>query len=177
MQHSPFSKAAIATTLPLLPRSTSSPRQTQRTGIRLRRRPSTTFSLTRDASCDRSPARRATWSFGIVAPCTPVNSRCVDDKYVSLSLSSCLSLTSSKKAANTRAVCYICMLPRSRIVNPGKDIQDKRDAFTERGTTSHWPHRSKLFGKSPQTWGKELPAMDALPAPVLTELGKRLAGF
>ena len=43
--------------------------------------------------------------------------------------------------------------------------------------TTHWPHKVKLFGKKPQTYGKELPDVSQLDKPKLTELGKKLAGF
>mgnify|MGYP002010171441 CR=1 FL=1 len=56
-------------------------------------------------------------------------------------------------------------------------LEKKRKAFDERRTTSHWPANPKLFGKKPRTYGRELPEVTPPPAPELTALGKRLAGF
>ena len=43
--------------------------------------------------------------------------------------------------------------------------------------TTHWPTPVKLFPKSPRTYGGPVPNVTDLPKPVLTSLGKKLAGF
>ena len=43
--------------------------------------------------------------------------------------------------------------------------------------TSHWPHNVKLFPKYPRTYGKEIPEIEKLDPPILSEQGKKLAGF
>jgi hypothetical protein len=74
-----------------------------------------------------------------------------------------------------RCSLYVCMMPRSQISD--KDLEKKKMAFENQRTTSHWTNKCILFGKNPQTYGKPLPNIDILDKPVLTDLGKRLAGF
>lgn len=75
-----------------------------------------------------------------------------------------------------RCVAYLCYTPRS-LATP-KDLEKKRKAYKEGRTTSHWPHKPKLFGKRPRTYGadtSQYPVEDlAQPHP-----GKlrKLAGF
>jgi hypothetical protein len=49
----------------------------------------------------------------------------------------------TREAPNTRLVSYVCMTPRS-MATPAQETK-KRKAFDELRTTSHWPHRIKLF--------------------------------
>ena len=53
----------------------------------------------------------------------------------------------------------------------------KQKAFNEIRTTNHWPHKPKLFGKTPRTYGNELPLITSIEPPLLSELGMKLAGF
>lgn len=76
---------------------------------------------------------------------------------------------------NLRCVVYVCYQPR-RMAST-KALVKKRKAFQEQRMTSHWPAAPKLFGKTPQHYGKGLPNVTALPDPQLTTLGKKLAGF
>lgn len=76
---------------------------------------------------------------------------------------------------NFRGISYVCMKPRS--LSSNSDIEKKRKAFNSKRTTSHWPNKVKLFSKNPRTYGKELPLINNIEDPVLTELGKKLAGF
>jgi ectoine hydroxylase-related dioxygenase (phytanoyl-CoA dioxygenase family) len=80
-----------------------------------------------------------------------------------------------REKPNERYVIYVCMQPRSFASE--KMLQKKLKAFEEQRTTSHWPCNIKLFSKNPRTYGRELKAFRQLPAPGLTELGMRLAGF
>lgn len=75
-----------------------------------------------------------------------------------------------------RAVAYVCYMPRSK-AKPA-DLKRKLKHFVERRTTSHWPGKPRAFGKNPRTYGKTaLPKVRASSAPVLSALGKKLAGF
>ena len=43
--------------------------------------------------------------------------------------------------------------------------------------TTHWPNKVSLFPKMPRTYGNPVPTVTDLPKPILTDLGKKLAGF
>jgi hypothetical protein len=73
-----------------------------------------------------------------------------------------------------RAIIYLCYLPRSRATK--RDVEKKKNALKEMRTTSHWANKAKMFGKVPWTRGKPLPSITPISPPILTELGKRLAG-
>jgi len=73
---------------------------------------------------------------------------------------------------NFRNVSYICMLPRNMATE--KDLIDKRKAFMNLRTTTHWANRAKLFTKFPKIHPY---SVREIGYPVLTELGKKLAGF
>jgi hypothetical protein len=74
-----------------------------------------------------------------------------------------------------RIITYLCYMPRS-MATPA-NLKKKKQAFTDRRTTSHYPCKVKLFSKLPYTYGAPIPTCEPLPEPNLTELGKRLAGF
>lgn len=76
---------------------------------------------------------------------------------------------------NERAIVYLCYTPRSRATKA--NLKKKIKAFEEMRTTSHWPHKIKLFPKNPRTYGGPVPNITALPAPVVSDLGKRLIGY
>jgi len=42
---------------------------------------------------------------------------------------------------------------------------------------SHNPCSGRLFGKNPQTYGKPIEPITQIERPILTDLGKKLAGF
>jgi hypothetical protein len=44
-------------------------------------------------------------------------------------------------------------------------------------TTTHNASKPKLFPKTPRTYGNEIPDINIIGKPVLSELGKKLAGF
>jgi hypothetical protein len=78
---------------------------------------------------------------------------------------------------NFRMAVYLCYTPRSRAAGK-KDLEKKQKAFREMRMTSHWPHKGKLFGKKPRTYGAEAPNVSPLPAPTnVSPLGMKLAGF
>tara|TARA_Y100000816_G_C26096394_1_gene580335 strand:+ start:174 stop:1154 length:981 start_codon:yes stop_codon:yes gene_type:complete len=74
-----------------------------------------------------------------------------------------------------RSVVYLCYKPRSHAMEAF--LKKKRKAFEQMRTMSHWPTKGKLFGKNPRTYGNDLPDITPIKKPVLTELGKKLAGF
>ena len=76
---------------------------------------------------------------------------------------------------NIRSIVYLCYTPRSQCNK--KNLEKKVKAFNELRTTSHWPHKPKLFGKNPRTYGCELPVITNINAPILSELGLKLAGI
>lgn len=82
---------------------------------------------------------------------------------------------SIREIPNTRLVSYVCMTPRS-MATPAQ-LNKKRKAFEEIRTTSHWPHRIKLFSLTPQTYGGPLPQTNKIPKPSLTAIGMKLAGY
>ena len=74
-----------------------------------------------------------------------------------------------------RNVSYICMIPRKLATKA--NIDKKIKALNNLRTTTHWPNRAKLFSKMPRTYGGPVPNIKQINPPVLTELGKRLAGY
>lgn len=74
-----------------------------------------------------------------------------------------------------RAVVYLCYMPR-KLATPAS-LKKKQKAFNEMRGTSHWAHKPKLFPKKPRTYGGPLPVITPISKPILTELGKKLAGF
>lgn len=76
---------------------------------------------------------------------------------------------------NFRCVVYLCYLPRSLISNA--HLRKKQKAFNELRTTNHNPCKIKLFSKEPRSYGAELPIINTINLPKLTDLGYKLAGF
>ena len=76
---------------------------------------------------------------------------------------------------NERCVVYTSYLPRSQATP--KQLIKKQKAFNEGRSTTHNAIKCKLFPKQPRTYGKPPPVVKKLPSPVLTPLGRRLAGF
>lgn len=64
-----------------------------------------------------------------------------------------------------------------KILCSNANLKKKQDALKNKRTTNHWPHRPKLFPLKPQTYGKQLPNVSVLPAPILTNYGKQIAGL
>ena len=74
-----------------------------------------------------------------------------------------------------RNVAYVCYEPR--IHCPSSKILKKRVAFESLRMTTHYPCDVKLFPMYPQTYGSPLPSITSLFPPVLSDFGKRLAGY
>lgn len=83
--------------------------------------------------------------------------------------------TRERKQAATRMAIYVCYSPRAA-ANPHA-LKRKRGHFENRRTTCHWPHEPRVFSKTPQFYGAPIPNVGTLDAPVVTDLGKRLAGL
>jgi hypothetical protein len=59
-----------------------------------------------------------------------------------------------------------------------KNIIKKRiKAFEELRTTTHWPHKCKLFSKNPRTYGSTLPPIKEIKEPKLDLIGYKLIGY
>lgn len=86
-----------------------------------------------------------------------------------------IEASKSRPIPKLRAVIYLCYMP-SRMCSKN-DLKKKQKAFHELRTTSHYPCNIKLFGKSPRTYGGFMPTITTVNPPVLTDLGKSLAGF
>lgn len=81
----------------------------------------------------------------------------------------------TRSAPNTRCVAYLCYMPRS--LASDKELAKKVAAYENGRMTSHWPCKVKLFPKQPQTYGRPVSETCGLPAPILTDMGRRLAGY
>lgn len=77
---------------------------------------------------------------------------------------------------NFRCVAYLCYLPRKGTSEA--NLKKKRKYFNEMRTTKHDARKTLVFPKNPRTYGgSDLPIITPINPPVLTDLGKRLAGF
>jgi hypothetical protein len=74
-----------------------------------------------------------------------------------------------------RNVAYVCMMPRAPIT--AAKLLRKQRHFTDGRTASHWPREDRVFALTPRTYGQEFLVPSPLPRPVLSPLGRRLAGF
>jgi hypothetical protein len=86
----------------------------------------------------------------------------------------------TRESENIRAVCYLCYQPKTLLTTKKeleKCLKKKQKAFAELRTTTHWPLKAKLFAKNPRTYGGEVPKIQPIHVPILTERGKKLAGF
>lgn len=81
----------------------------------------------------------------------------------------------NREEQNFRCVVYLCYTPRSLISEANR--KKKVKAFEEMRMTTHWPHKVKLFPVNPRTYGKVIPAIADIQTPVLSDLGRLLAGY
>lgn len=81
----------------------------------------------------------------------------------------------SRENPNFRNIVYLCYEPRNRC-NVKKLIK-KQKAFENMRMTSHWPCKITLFPITPRTYGNPIYEVSDLEMPILSELGKKLAGF
>lgn len=82
---------------------------------------------------------------------------------------------------NYRAIVYVCYTPRDWSTE--KDRKKKVEYFQARGshgykrTTSHWPHRPKIFAEVPRVFDGILPPVLQLPDPIIDQKYMRLIGY
>ena len=76
---------------------------------------------------------------------------------------------------NTRNIVYVCYTPRKLATKA--TLTKKQKAFNEMRTTNHWPHKPKLFPVNPRTYGQEIAEIAEIQPPVVSEIGRRMAGF
>ena len=81
----------------------------------------------------------------------------------------------TRKKDNFRMVSYLCYTPRNMASK--KVIKKRIEAFENMRTTSHWPHKCKLFPKNPRTYGNALPDVEEIEFPVLNKIGMKLVGY
>ena len=80
-----------------------------------------------------------------------------------------------RSKSNFRAVAYLCYTPKAFATEDG--LARKREAFSRKKTTNHCPHDPRMFPDKPR-WCKTMKPKDVkLPPPVLTPLGRSLAGL
>lgn len=80
-----------------------------------------------------------------------------------------------RERPNLRAVIYLCYLPRKGTTE--SNLRKKKKAFEELRTTKHHPQKSLLFGKTPRSYGNEIPDITPINKPILNELGLKLTGY
>ena len=56
-------------------------------------------------------------------------------------------------------------------------ITKKKEAWENLRTTSHWPHKPKLFPQTPHTWRKPIPNIVQIQRPQINDLAYRLIGY
>lgn len=81
----------------------------------------------------------------------------------------------TRTVPNTRAVIYVCYKPRSTCSD--RVLTKRLKAFEELRMTTHDPCRGKLFGKSPQAYGREIPELTPIGHPALTPRLATLIGM
>lgn len=81
----------------------------------------------------------------------------------------------TRQVPNYRCVAYVCYTPRH--LASYSALKKKINAWETLRTTSHWPHKPKLFPVHPRTWGKPLPQIVQIPKPQISDLGYRLIGY
>jgi hypothetical protein len=73
-------------------------------------------------------------------------------------------------------VIYLCYTPREWCTKA--NLKKKTLYLEELRTTNHYPHKPKVFSKTPRTYGgPDVPEVTPISSPILTPLGKRLAGY
>jgi len=80
-----------------------------------------------------------------------------------------------REMPNMRCVVYLCYTPRDCATQT--HLKKKIKAYEELRTTSHWPHKPKLFAKNPRTYGKQLQPITAINKPVIPDIGRKFIGY
>jgi len=74
-----------------------------------------------------------------------------------------------------RAVYYVCLAPRNRCTS--KMLEKRVKLFEEGRMTFHHPYHVKCPTKYPRKYNGDLPQVNSLTSPLLTELGMRMVGY
>ena len=74
-----------------------------------------------------------------------------------------------------RVVSYLCYTPRDFATE--NMLKKKINAFENMRTTSHCPHKPKLFPLKPRTYGQVLAPIADIQSPKINDLGKKLIGY
>lgn len=82
---------------------------------------------------------------------------------------------SNRLVPNHRCVVYVCYTPRK--LASDSFLNKKINAWKDLRTTSHWPHKPKLFPVYPNTWGKPLPQINQIQKPIINDLAYKLIGY
>jgi len=80
-----------------------------------------------------------------------------------------------REHAKFRAVIYLCYTPKYLCSEANRKKRIK--AFQELRTTNHYPHKPKLFNKTPRTYGSTLPKITIIDPPIISDIGRSLVGF
>lgn len=78
----------------------------------------------------------------------------------------------NRKTPNNRCVVYLCYTPRDFASKT--TLEKKKKYFKELRTTTHWPHKIKVFTKTPQNFTSNI---SQIKKPNINKLGMLLAGF
>ena len=110
--------------------------------------------------------------------CTKVNIKCPAGSLVlwdSRTIHCGTEPESRRLVPNYRCVVYVCYTPR--ILASDSILNKKINAWKTLRTTSHWPHKLKLFPLYPYTYGKPLPKIVQIARPQINDLAYRLIGY
>ena len=80
-----------------------------------------------------------------------------------------------RQSENIRCIAYISYKERSKITSA--NLKKKQKAFNEMRMTTHDACKVKLFPVHPRLYDNPLPDIADIPKPILSSLGKKLAGF
>lgn len=87
----------------------------------------------------------------------------------------------SRLRPNYRMLIYLCYTPSSLISESNRkrkiEIMNKRGDQGEHRMTTHWPHKPKMFGKTPRLYGNNPPIINPLPSPIIPENKLYLIGI
>ena len=81
----------------------------------------------------------------------------------------------NRSKPNIRCVSYLCYMPR--YTSTPLNLKRKQQAFKELITTTHWANKPVFNEELPRHYKNNLKKITKIQNPILTELGKKLAGF
>ncbi len=110
--------------------------------------------------------------------CTPISIKCPSGSMVfwdSRTMHCGQESMPWRQNTNFRMIGYLCYVPRSRAEQ--KELKKKRKMFDNLQMSTHWPHKPRCFKGIRLYPGAQKPQVTPIEPPVLSALGKRLAGF